>query len=62
MWKGWIHAAFSDRAELKSLGIKLGPYDFEDEIFTDCELDNKAYNKLEPFWMNTYIWGLDWSE
>jgi hypothetical protein len=59
MWKGWIIATQSDRIELESFGIKLGPYDCNDESFEDCELSQESFEILESHW-GTYFWCLKW--
>jgi hypothetical protein len=59
MWKGFIIATQFDRIELESFGIKLGPYNHNDECFEDCELSQEALELLDSHW-GTYFWCLKW--
>jgi hypothetical protein len=55
---GWIAADPSDREHLESLGVVVGDYAEKNRMFVDCIVSDDALNKLEPYWLNRYIWGL----
>jgi hypothetical protein len=58
LFKGWIGARLSERKLLQSFGIKVGQYDYDENIFIDCIVPEEAFSKLdENFGLLT--WGLD---
>ncbi|PZT57415.1 hypothetical protein [Paenibacillus silvae] len=61
MLKGYIAAKESDRQELEQLGVILGEYRSLEQDFSDCIVDEKAFNLLDPLW-GKYYWSLDWIE
>lgn len=59
MLKGYIAANEDDREELESLGVILGKFREDEQDFSDCIVDEKAFTLLEPLW-GRYYWSLDW--
>lgn len=58
MLKGWITAAFEDKAFLEELGIQVGPEYDELGSFTNCMVPEAALKRLEKYWENRFYWGL----
>ncbi len=54
----WICSALPSSVDVKhlqSLGVKVGPFDPDDNIYHNCTVED--FDKLEPFWMARYLWG-----
>lgn len=47
MWFGWISCNRREGKFLRSLGIKLGPYDRTMELYPDCILSDEAKAAIE---------------
>jgi hypothetical protein len=58
LYKGWIGCKLSERKLLQSFGIKLGEYDYDENIFMDCIVPEAAFAKLDEHF-NILSWGLD---
>jgi hypothetical protein len=56
--RGRITGDSEDKKFLESLGVKVGPYNREEDTFEPCEVSAKALDKLEPHW-GRFFWVLE---
>lgn len=62
VWQGWICAENeNEKSHLESLGIKVGKWkpDIYGGEFENCEVPEVSLVKLDPFFLNRYVWGLE---
>jgi len=58
IYRGWISGRQKEAELLTSIGIKLGPWDPKEEVWSPCDVPVDAMEKLDPRW-GQFIWGFE---
>ena len=58
IWIGWIYGDKEKQHILEEIGITFTEYNEKNKEWLGCKVTNEQLDKLDKYWDNTFIWGL----